>query len=427
MWDQMQVFCKNIADHQIRLILHFDQELDEPILKQAAKITVENNPIGYAHYVEGDKKVSWKFSNVNMDRIYTFQESQKSGPLLQDTVLRQLDTLKGPQLTISLIRSGTDILVLNCNHAITDAAGVKDFMYELAQNYSLLSLNKSVPKQDYIPSRSLKLLSGQLGTKEKIEVLKLMLSSKRSAPTFKRTVDVNNLQNPGFKTYTFSPAHFVAMKEFGKPYGATVNDLLLAAYYFSFKKISGNFNKTNRISYSSDLRKYLGRAGYDALSNFSAIHTIDVDNSIDDFMGVLKEISTLTKVRKQVTYNLVDFPIMAVLFKTMSYPKRKGLFLKEFNKMKEGKSTSAPGISNIGIIEASRVSFDTIVPGQAYVLGGINHPSLMQLTASTYKNHLTISIGTYYSEQNELFIDNFIETLKQTVQEEMLRQPVAEA
>jgi NRPS condensation-like uncharacterized protein len=119
--------------------------------------------------------------------------------------------------------------------------------------------------------------------------------------------------------------------------------------------------------------------------------------------------------------------MMAVLFKAMSYPKRKGLFLKEFNKMKEGKSTPAPGISNIGIIEASRVSFDTIVPEQAYMLGGVNHPSLMQLTASTYKNHLTLSLGTYYSEQNKLFMDKFIETLKQTIQEEMLRQPVADA
>ncbi len=420
MWDQMQVFCKHIADHQIRFILHFDKILDERILKNAVESTVENNPIVSTNYVEGKKKVLWRFSEINMDKIYSYQKCQEPEKLVHETVLKQINTLTGPQLTLSLIRSETDILLLNCNHAVTDAAGVKDFVYQLAKSYSYLSQNKPVHKQNDIPSRSLKVLSKKLGVKEKITVVKLMLSNKKEAPTFQRKIELNNLQDPGFKTYTINPAEFEKIKEFGKKYSASVNDILLTLFYYTLKKILKNSNKTNRITYTSDLRGFLDKANYDVLSNFSAIHTIDIDNTIDDFISLLKEISIITKTRKQMKYSLADFPMMAILFKTIPYKKLKGIFHKEFDKIKEGKSNAAPSLTNMGIIEGIKVDFDTIIPTRAYMYGGVNHPSLFQVAVSTYKKHLTLSIGSYFSETNSLFVSNFIEEFKMTIKEEVL-------
>jgi len=230
---------------------------------------------------------------------------------------------------------------------------------------------------------------------------------------------LDSVQKPGFTTYTLEPAEFKKLREFGQQHSATVNDLLLAVYYYTLKKTLPNTNKTNRITYSSDLRRYLSDADYDVLSNFSAIHNIDVNNSINDFVGLLKEISTITRTRKQMKYSLADFPAMAALFKTMPYPKLKGIFHKEFDKIKEGKSDAPPSISNTGIIEESKVAFDTLTPSRAYMLGGVNHPGLLQLVASTYQNHLTLSIGSYFSEKNDEFISDFLEELKKTIRQEV--------
>lgn len=426
MWDQMQVFCKHIADHQIRLVLHFDSILNEEILKNAVKITIENNPIVYANYVESRKEVLWRFSGIDMDKIYSYRKCKEPWQLFHETVLAPINTFTGPQILISLIRSKTDILILNCNHAITDAAGVKNFMYQLAHNYSQISQNKTIPRQDYVPIRSLKILSKKLGVKEKFSVFKVMLSNKKDAPTFPKKTELNNLQNPGFKTYTINPDEFEKLKEFGKRYSATVNDILLTIYYYTLKKILKNSNKTNRLSYSSDLRVYLDNVNYDVLSNFSAIHTIDIDNTINDFESLLKEISSITKTRKQMKYSLADFPMMAILFKMLPYKKLKGIFHKEFDKIKEGISNASPGLSNIGIIEERKVDFDGTFPTNAYMLGGVNHPGLFQVTGSTYKKHLTISIGSYYSEKNNIFISNFIEELKMTIYKEVLQGQVTD-
>ena len=165
MWDQMQVFCKRIADHQIRFVLHFESILDEKTLKDAIKITVENNPIICAKYDESKKKVLWRFSEINLEEIYSFQISEEPEHILDEILLKQINTYSGPQLFISLIRSETDILILNCNHAISDAAGVKDFVYQLAQNYTNLVKKATIYKQEYIPSRSLKALSKKLRVK----------------------------------------------------------------------------------------------------------------------------------------------------------------------------------------------------------------------------------------------------------------------
>jgi NRPS condensation-like uncharacterized protein len=421
MWDQMQVFCKQIADHQIRLILHFDRILNEEVLKNAIKITIKNNPIVFAKYHEDNKNVVWDYSEINIDKMYSFQKCQIPDNLLQEFILKQINTYTGPQLLISLIRSEADVLILNCNHAITDAAGVKNFMYQLAQNYNCIAQNKTVTKQNDMPLRSLKILSKKLGVKEKFSAVKVMLSNKNNTPTFKKNIELNNLQNPGFKTYTINPVEFDKIKEFGKKYSATVNDILLTVYYYTLKKILTNSNKTNRLSYSSDLRAYLDNANYDVLSNFSAIHNIDIDNTINDFESLLKEISIITKNRKQMKYSLADFPMMAILFKTLPYKKLKGIFHKEFDKIKEGKSDASPSLSNIGIIEETKLDFNGTFPTNAYMLGGINHPKLFQITVSTYKKHMTISIGSYFDEMNNIFILNFIEGLKKTFDKEVLR------
>ena len=123
MWDQMQVFCKHIADHQTRLVLHFDGTLDEKTLREAVQVTAENNPIVFSHYVEGKKGIRWEFAEMNVDDIYSFRESHEPGQLLQEIILKPIHTFAGPQLALSISRSETDILILNCNHAMSDAAG----------------------------------------------------------------------------------------------------------------------------------------------------------------------------------------------------------------------------------------------------------------------------------------------------------------
>lgn len=419
MWDQMQFFCKRIADHQIRMVLHFNEILNKHLLKDAIIHTLENNPIAYANYEESTKEAFWNYSRLNIDKVYSFYESPSPEKLEQDAVLKQIDTLSEPQLTITLIRSKTDALILNCNHAITDGAGVKEFVYEIAENYTRLSLFLTNNNQltTNKPSRSLTLLSKQLGMKDKSSILRTMLSNKRSAPTFDKKVDSDYLENPDFRTHAFNPSEFKALKEFGKLHGATINDMLLGVYFLTLKKLLSNSNKTNRLTFTSDLRAYLEDVEYDKLSNFSAIHNIDIDNTTDSFEDILRDVSTQTKLRKQMRYNFADFPMMAMLFKTLPYQKCKGLFFREFDKIKVGSSKAAPSITNLGIIDDKRIRFGSILPYEAFVLGGVNHPSLLQLVVSTYQNQLTISFGSYFNPKNEAFISSLINEINKFVKE----------
>ncbi len=76
------------------------------------------------------------------ESIYSFQECEASDNLIKEIILQHIDTL-----------------LLNFNHVITDASGAKDFIYQLAENHSSISQNRNLVKHEYIPSRSLKVLS----------------------------------------------------------------------------------------------------------------------------------------------------------------------------------------------------------------------------------------------------------------------------
>ncbi len=425
MWDKMQVFCKHIADHQIRLVLKFDTHMNDAVLKRAVEIAIKKNPIIFSKLVEGDKKTIWSFSTVGIEKVFIFRECIDAESTLEETILERIDNSKAPQLFITLIRSTqtkSETLVLNCNHAITDAAGVKDFTYQLAELYNQLSQKHTVLESAYSPSRSLKVLSKNLSLTEKMAVLKVTATNKKNAPTFGRQLDVEQLQNPGFISHTIVHDVFERIKVVGKQHGATINNVLLALFFTTFKSLYPNTNKTNRLTYTSDLRGFMASGDYDLLSNFSAIHNIDIDNTVSDFVSILKEISRQTNIRKQKKYCLADFPLMAMLFKVMPHNKLKSVFHKEFDSIKEGLSNAAPSLTNMGIIEETRLYFDGTSPKHAYMLGGVNHPNLFQIAVSTYKKQLTISFGTYLTETNKSFISLFFNELQANIDKEILAQ-----
>ncbi|WP_159520624.1 hypothetical protein [Sunxiuqinia indica] len=423
MWDQMQVFCKHIADHQIRMILKFNSMLNDSLLRAAIEIAIRQNPIIFAKFVEEDKHAFWRFSRSEVDKVFLYKECNDPEPVLNKTILERIESSTEPQLFITLIRSKrskSDILVLNCNHAITDAAGVKNFAYQLAELYNDVLNNLTFIESPYHPMRSLTVLSNDLKFKQKLDVLKVTASNKKSAPTFHRPIKVDQLQNPDFKIYSVAPAAFERIRNFGKQHGATINDVLLSLFYKTFKSLLPNVNETNRLSYASDLRVFMAAGEYDVLSNFSAIHNIDIDNSIVVFEDIVKEISRQTTIRKQKKYSLADFPVIAMLFKVMPYNKLKNVFHKQFDTIKEGKLHAAPSLTNIGVIEETKLNFDGMFPENAYVLGGVNHPALFQIAVSTYKKQMTISIGTYFNDTNKAFATKFINEFQSNINKEIV-------
>lgn len=423
MWDQMQVFCKHIADHQIRMVLEFNGKLNNVVLKKAIEIAIRQNPIVFAKIEEKNKQPFWCFSELVVEKVFVFKECMDPKHILNDRILQRIDNFTEPQLFISLIRSKqtlSDVLVLNCNHSITDAAGVKNFVYQLAELYNQVLHSHSVAETPYYHMRSLKVLSKDLSFNEKLAVLKVTASNKQSAPTFRRQLDVDQLQNPGFKVHTISPDDFEKMKQFGKRYGATINDVLLSLFLATFKSLLPNDNDTNRLSYASDLRAFMAAGEYDVLSNFSAIHNIDINNSIVVFEDIVKEISRQTTIRKQKKYSLADFPVIAMLFKVMPYHKLKNVFHKQFDTIKEGKLPAAPSLTNTGVIEETKLNFGGTAPASAFMLGGVNHPGLFQIAVSTYKKQMTISIGTYFNVTNKAFATKFINEFQSNINKEIV-------
>ena len=120
-------------------------------------------------------------------------------------------------------------------------------------------------------------------------------------------------------------------------------------------------------------------------------------------------------------YDLADFPMMVILFKTLPYKKLKELFQKEFTKIKEGKSLAAPSLTNMGLIDQKRISFGNTIPIKVHMLGTINHPSLLQLAVSTYEKEMTISIGSYYSDGNIKYIMDFLKEFENTLKNEIIQ------
>ncbi len=317
-FDIFNVYFERIYDPTMHLVFAFDGHLDETILQTAAMRLLESNPYLRSRFVEGNNMPHWEeIPEAEWEgafvRLPLYSEDGNGGdtPMPPEFPPAPLDVRNGPQLRVSLLREESgDRITVTCHHGFCDAGGLRDLAQKLFATYQEITRNpdfRPAPTGWY--GRSTGPVLAQF-TEEEMQAARE--SDEPFVDRWRFPTERMGRGTPRIASRTLSPDRLRRAKAFGKRHGATINDLMIGAFFLAFQKIRddpADIGAPRSLLTSADLRRLLdipcgleknaSRTDTSLPMNLSVAYEVTItagkEAVLEDIIG---QVTVVTKQRK---------------------------------------------------------------------------------------------------------------------------------
>jgi NRPS condensation-like uncharacterized protein len=401
-WDLMQLLFGKFNDHQLRGAIRLDGRVDESRLARAVDLSADAFPIIRCKFVEGPGRPYWEDAGFTASDMVHCEETGQPEETIQRLLVARTHEGSGPQLRIDVVRGNdADALCVLMNHMVCDAAGFKEYLYLLSSIYAHLA-GAAEYRPDYVMgSRSCAQVLRALNWRDRARTLfdEYRLSKHSSGVLFELDGDPGN---PFIVSHTLSREKFRSIKACAKQHGATVNDIVLAAYMRSLKEVLG---RALAIPCTVDLRKYLPGRQAQGICNLSSQLICDIGEDIGE-----GPIATLIKVKQAMDADkgrmgsVHGVAVIEAIFGLLPYATAMRLMSHRF-------INPSIALTNIGIIDKERLYFGDIDVTQAFITGSIKYKPYFQVALSSFDDELTFTINFHGTDADKERIGQFLRTL----------------
>lgn len=320
-FDLFNVYFERIYNPTMHLVFAFDGHLNETVLRTATMRMLEANPYLRSRFAEGNGMPRWEeIPEAEWERAFVHLS-----PKEEDTISMPpqyppapLDVRNGPQMRVTLSRQERgDLIAITCHHGFADAGGLRDLVRSLFATYQELLQNpdfRPTPTRWYDRSTAPYLA---MFTEEDMNAAR-----KREEPFVDRwqfPAERRGRGTPRIASRTLSPERLQRAKAFGRKHDATINDIVIAAFFLAFQKIrndSTDIGAPRAILTSADLRRPLAQSGSDggptganayATDATDAYHPMNLSISYEVTLtareksslgDIIEQVTTVTKQRK---------------------------------------------------------------------------------------------------------------------------------
>jgi NRPS condensation-like uncharacterized protein len=395
--DQASYVLREVADQQVRMVLSFSGRLDEERLARAVRLTLDAEPVLGCRFVERAFKPFWQRRDDldevglgSVEKAGTAGSKTEPSPLVLDFLTAPSDPGTDPLVQYRLVRGRADTLCLRLDHAVGDAAGLKDYAYLLATTYRRLGANHGfIPAPNVNANRGLRRILKQYSLASQRAAMR-----RSSAPRARWFYPWKGDDRGGrrFAVRTLSVDRLTAARALGIARRATVNDVLLTAYHRALSALTDQpAGVPLAVQVPVDLRHYLPQERAGTVCNLSAmmypaVPTYPSESFDDTLAAVVAETGRL----KQGDVAVGVAAGLAVLFGAGFAVGRRAL-TRMFALPRSGFAN--PILSNTGIIDADRLAFDGVAVKHAYVATPVEYPPGVLLGVSSFAGTLTLSLG----------------------------------
>ncbi|WP_298667061.1 condensation protein, partial [uncultured Methanofollis sp.] len=250
-FDLFNVSFERIYDPTMHLLFAFDGQVDEERLKEATLRLVAANPYLGCRFAERDGMPRWeRIAEEEWDRAFVVLPPGAAMPPAP------LDVRQGPQLRVSLLREdGGDQVVVTCHHGFSDARGLMDLARDLFATYRGVA-PEPTGWYDRGADRVLARFSPE-------EIERAREAEEPFVDRWRFPVEKTGRGTPHIAYRTLPPDSLRRTKAFGKKHGATVNDVMIAAFFLALLKSRddpADRNAPRSLLTSADLRRFLDHA-----------------------------------------------------------------------------------------------------------------------------------------------------------------------
>lgn len=383
------------SDTLIKVVLEFENYLDIHIMKKAIRLSIDAVPVLGCSFEERDSKPVWKrLVNIDTMEWCLFEESKNQQAALENFFISSFSS-SNRQFQAKLIRTDSnDTLCLIFNHACSDAAGIKDYLYILSEIYGNLIKNENYyPIPNDFQNEDTQEIFKNLG----ISDLRNAWNPKQEAstPTWAFPYNKEKKQSLKVSIHKLHQKEFKTLYLYAKERDATINDLIMTAFYRSlFTLIKTNELEPMEITTTVDLRRYLPTKKAQSICNLSGKINIKLTKINNEaFDATLNRISLMMKDLKKNNPG-INNAIAMELLREMGY-KNVSLFLGNSSKKAIVNGKASPLFSNMGIIAKYPLKMGNTLVKDAYIVSPAGYPPNFIFAFGSYNDILTMTVSYY--------------------------------
>ena len=412
-WDQMQLFFKEYNDHQLHAVIHFRGLLDRECIQRAVLLSMDMVPILGSRFAVRKFHPYWEKAGPYQDAdVISFVDSVNAEEEINRFITGMTNELTGPQIMVRVVRnSNKDNLCIVMNHMVSDAAGFKEYLYLLSTLYSRLRNKEDIVSEYYGRDRSSKQIYRQLSLLERIRVFLLPNEPLKNKNDVYFPLSKEGNRTPFIFTHKVSRDRFRPLKEYAKGHSATVNDVVLAAYYrVLYKIVDIRQDESLTVPCMVDLRRYLPDKKADGICNLSSMIMCNIGPGVGkSFEETVTRVNKEMDVRKKGYAGLHGLSTLNTIFRFLPFSTVRELVKKNF-------VNPLIAITNIGIIDSESLTFGETPVEDAFMTGSIKYPPYFQLALTTFNETITFSVNLYGSESDRESVEKFLGLLDEELQ-----------
>lgn len=355
-------------DMTITMECRFEHALDPERLAEAAMLCLDAEPVLACRWEAGDPQACWvRIEERSADDLFRQVASDAEFEAARRSMI--LPEI-GPQLRLVHKAGEGDRLLIKMHHYAGDAGAAKEATALLADIYTKLGQNPAYrPEVNRKGSRELDQILRHVPwyAWPRIQLNHLAEIWRKIVPKSSHAVMVGDngskelLGQSAPITLRHLDADRVArLKQFGRPLGATLNDLLLAAFLRAqVSLVPWDGRSAFRLITTMDHRLHtLPTRRGEALANLSTFEFYNLGRKLGkDITETTRRVSLRTRRRKNSWFGMNPFVLEYPIYRRLSDPRIMDLGQKIVDLGVKAQNV-ANGLTNMGPIEPQQVCFD---------------------------------------------------------------------
>ena len=406
-FDQIQLLfdITGFNDHQLHCVLKFDSPLDAEILKKAVISSIRACPILGTRYIDGDRPHWVGIDPVSLSEAFVIVRTAKE---FEEIAVGCVDEAKGPQIKVCILDAIPFAIALTMNHMVCDAASFKEYIYFLCTIYSKMVSDPAYKPTSMVGDRSIRGVLKGIGTGVKLKSLLSQSGDNNRSGSYRFPLSEGEKVQPFILTRKIARERTTALRNYCGTKGATLNDVLLTAYYRClFRRIELSPGADLQIPVMVDMRRYLGKAErFNALTNLSSTVITRIEYYPEEgFEDVLRRVKAVMDEKKSGNIGINAFIKLDLAYRLLGNKKANGL-------LRRNLKNPLICMTNVGILDSTRISFGGLNPIDAYLCGSIKYKPHFQLAMSSYAGEVTLSSNLYGNESDKKNILSFFDEIE---------------
>ncbi len=411
LWDKMHYLFRDFNDRMVHLELHYDFEIDLDALKTVLICFFEKAPVLHSRFVDNKVSPYWEVMPYSIDDVITVKQSTDVEGDIDRFLTQYIPPESDLQMKVGVFYyEGKTALCMVENHMCMDGGDFKYFIKSFCKAYSEYVCEGKSPLNLREGTRSYDSVYSDFSKTQK-KMATNLYRNVCAKDTHKFPLTESRKDDFSFiARRRISEETFMKLKSVGKQNGATVNDMLVAAYFYSLYELAGyGDGESVTISCAIDLRRHLKDDDGQGVTNHTAFMQCNIPERGRDIFETLRYVVNSSNLYKKDKFmGLYGLPLLKFAYKILPHSASEEI-------IKIGYSNPLLAMSNIGILDHKALALAGNEPIDGFMTGAVKYKPYVLLSATSMRNVITLSMCVRGNEEDKKIVNRFFDLFEKSI------------